>query len=310
MTRGRGLAVGAFVALGAVWGTNFYFMHLAEPFLSAGQTTLLRLVFGTVPILVLALATRALRPRHLRHAHHFAVQAVLASGFYYYAYAAGTYRLDSGVAGVLSGSIPIFASIGALLVFRTERFTARKVLGVLVGAAGVVVLARPWEAGGIDPAGVLWMLAGSASLGLSFGYARRFITPLGVPAAAAATYQMVLAAAGLALVTDLHGITAIARDPDALAGVVLGLGVLGTGLAFVLYYVAVDGLGALAASTATYIAPVVALAIGVGLLGEPLRPVAVAAVVLILGAAVLAQLPSRRAAASAVPRAEAGHPGP
>ena len=48
-------------------------------------------------------------------------------------------------------------------------------------------------AGAVDPAGVLFMLLGSASLGASFGYARR-ISPLGIPAAALATYQMVLAA--------------------------------------------------------------------------------------------------------------------
>lgn len=293
MTNPRRIAVAAFVALGIVWGTNFVFMQLAAPYVSPAQTTLLRLVFGVVPIVIFALVTRAMKWRHLRHIHHFAVQAVLAAGFYYYAYAAGTYRLESGIAGVLSGSIPIFASIAALAIFRTEHVTLRKLVGVLSGAIGVTVLAQPWAAGQIDLKGMLWMLAGSASLGISFGYARRFITPLGIPAAASASYQMVLAATGLALVTDLTGITAIASDAGALAGVVLGLGVLGTGFAFVFYYVAVNGLGALTASTATYIAPVVALIIGVGLLGEPLHLVTLGAVALILGAAVLTQMPAR-----------------
>lgn len=181
---------------------------------------------------------------HLRQVHHFAVQAVLAAGFSYYDYIAGTYRLESSIAGVLSG--------------------------------------------------VAWMLAGSASLGLSFGCARRFITPLAFPAAASASYQMMLAAIAFALIADLRGLTEIARDTGALIGVVLGLGVLGTCIAFVLYYLAVDGLGALMASNATYIAPVVVLIVGVGLLGEALSPVTIGAVVLILAAAVLTQLPDRR----------------
>lgn len=294
MTASRRVAAASFVGLGVVWGVNFVFMQMAAPHLSTGQTTLVRVIAGAVPILGLALVTRALSWQHLRHVHHFAVQAVLAAGFYYYAYIAGTYRLDSSIAGVLSGSIPIFASIGALLVFRTEAVSTRKVLSVLVGAAGVVLLAQPWTASGIDLTGMAWMLAGSASLGLSFGYARRYITPLGIPAAASASYQMALAAIAFALITDLRGITEIAQDPGALAGVVLGLGVLGTGIAFVLYYLAVDGLGALTASTATYIAPVVALIVGVGLMGEPLSPLTIGAVVLILGAAVLTQLPDRR----------------
>lgn len=97
------------------------------------------------------------------------------------------------------------------------------------------------------------MFVGCASLGLSFAYAKRFITPLGIHPAASATYQMVLAALGLALFTDLHGITDITHSFSALLSTVFGLGLFCTGVAFVLYYVAVAGLGASTASTATYI---------------------------------------------------------
>ncbi len=137
------------------------------------------------------------------------------------------------------------------------------------------------------------MLLGSASLGASFGYARRFISPLGIPAASLATYQMVLAALGLSLITDWRGITTITDNTLALCGVVIGLGAVGTGLAFILYYVAVAGLGALTASTATYIPPMVAMIIGTTVLHEPIVPSAVLAVVLILIAAVIAQTPSK-----------------
>lgn len=54
---------------------------------------------GLVPVVVFALVKRAFAWRHLRHTHHFVVMSVLATGLYYYAYAAGTYRLDSGIAG-------------------------------------------------------------------------------------------------------------------------------------------------------------------------------------------------------------------
>ena len=52
-------AVAAYVALGIVWGTNFLFMHLASPFISAGQTTLLLVIFGLLPVAVFALARRS-----------------------------------------------------------------------------------------------------------------------------------------------------------------------------------------------------------------------------------------------------------
>lgn len=89
-------------------------------------------MFDVLPILVFALVTRALKWWHLRHAHHFAVQAVLAAGFSYFAYAAGTYRLDSSIAGVLSVSILLFASIAVTMVFRTKPVTGRKTARVLL----------------------------------------------------------------------------------------------------------------------------------------------------------------------------------
>lgn len=290
----RRIAVVAFVLLGLIWGTNFVFMQAAAPYITAGQTTLLRLIFGAIPILIFGAVTKVFGRWHVRHIHHFAVQGFLAAGFYYYAYAAGTYLLDSGIAGSLSGSIPVFASIAAIVIFRTEPATVQKILGVVLGAVGVVTVAQPWDAAGINLTGALWMLAGSASLGISFGYASKFITPLGIPSAATATYQMVIAAIGMAIVTDLKGITAIADDWVALTTVVVGLGIIGTGAAFVFYYMAVNGLGAVTASTATYIPPVVALFIGSVFMDETLTLVTLIGVALILIAAVIVQSRSRK----------------
>jgi uncharacterized membrane protein len=92
----------------------------------------------------------------------------------------------------------------------------------------------------------------------------------------------------LTIVTDLDGITAITGDPKAMIGLVIGLGILGTGVAYILYYIIVDHLGAITASSATYIPPVVALAMGWLLVKEPLDILDAAAVLLILaGVAVL-----------------------
>lgn len=83
------------------------------------------------------------------------------------------------------------------------------------------------------------MLAGSMSLGISFAYASKFISPLQLPAAALATYQMGLACLVLLLVTDLTGIDRLHQSSRATWGLIAGLGLCGTGLAFILYYVLV-----------------------------------------------------------------------
>jgi drug/metabolite transporter (DMT)-like permease len=104
------------------------------------------------------------------------------------------------------------------------------------------------------------------------------------------TYQMGLALTTLLIVTDLEGVTAIARDATAAIALVVGLGLLGTGLAYILYYYIVDRLGAVTASSATYIPPVVALAIGWQLVNEPLDWLDGLAVALILAGVVVLQL--------------------
>jgi drug/metabolite transporter (DMT)-like permease len=284
----------AFAVLGLIWGSNFLFMKWAAASITPGQTTLLRVLFGFLPVALYALSRGALARRHLRHLHHFVVMSLLATSVYYFAFASGASLLASGIAGALSGAIPLFSLLGAVVVLRSERTTPLRTLGVLVGFGGVLLIARPWDAGGaVSTTGVLFMVLGSASVGLSFVYAKRFLVALDIPPAGLTTYQMGIGLVTLGAVTDLHGITAIGGDPRALAGLVVGLGLLGTGLAYVLYYVIVERLGAITASSATYVPPVVALAIGWLLADEPIRPVDGFAVLLILTGVVVSATPRK-----------------
>jgi drug/metabolite transporter (DMT)-like permease len=285
----------AFVALGVIWGSNFIFMKWATETITAGQVTLLRVLFGFVPVMAYALHRRVLARRHLRHAHHFFVMSLLATTVYYFAFAAGTALLPSGVAGVLSGAIPLFTFISAAIFLRSERVTPLRLVGVLIGFGGVLLTARPWETGGgVDPVGVLYMLLGAASVGVSFVYARKFVSPLAIAPAALTTYQVGLALLTLLLVTDLDGVTALTQDTRATVGVVLGLGLLGTGVAYILYYFIVATLGAVTASSATYIPPVVALVIGWLLVDEPLHLLDGVAVLLILSGVAVLRVPQRQ----------------
>jgi drug/metabolite transporter (DMT)-like permease len=275
-------ATSAFAALGLIWGSNFIFMKWASETITAGQITLLRVLFGFLPVLVYAAIRGALDRHHVRHVHHFLVMSLLATSVYYFAFAKGTSLLPSGIAGALSGAIPLFSFLSAAILLRSEQVTPRRLLGVLIGFGGVLLIARPWAtADAVDMSGVLYMLLGSASVGLSFVYAKKFLSDLDIPPVALTTYQIGLALLTLIIVTDLDGITALTEDRRATIGLVLGLGILGTGVAYILYYFIVDHLGAVTASSATYIPPVVALAIGWLLVNEPLDILDAAAVLLI-----------------------------
>lgn len=286
----------AFAFLALVWGSNYIFMKWAVELIQPSQAALLRVVFGLLPVLVYALATRALRWSHLRYIHHFFVMSLLAAALYYTAFAHGSALLPSGVAGVLSGSIPLFSFICAWLFLREERLNLTQTAGVVLGFAGIVLIARPSPdtTDAVSLAGIAWMMLGALSVGSSFVYARYFLTPLRIPAAALTTYQIGLACLVLLFTTDLNGIGVLFTDTRAWLGMVVGLGLLGTGVAYILYYYIIEQLGAVVASGSTYIPPVVALIIGVAFGGETVPLSGYLAVAVILGGVALLQYGGRQ----------------
>ncbi len=281
----------AFAALGLIWGTNFMFMKWASVDISAAQIVFLRTLFGFLPIFALALFRGELKWRHLRHAHHFVVMSLLATVVYYYAFAKGAALLPSSVAGMLSGAIPLFSFVVAWALLRQERPTVRMIVGIASGFVGVLLIARPWSAhgAGVNLLGASYMVVGSLSVGCSFVYARRFLSSLDLSPLALSTWQIGFALVVVSCVTDFHGMARVAGDTRAALGLVLGLGLTGTGLAYILYYFIVGQLGAVAASSVTYIPPVIALLLGLSIGREPMRPLDLLAMAAILAGVYLLQ---------------------
>lgn len=279
----------AWLTLGIIWGSNFIFMKWATNYISPEQVVLARVALGFGPVFTYAAVNGQLKLIHLKHTGHFVVMACLAAAVYYYGFARGTSLLPSGIAGALSGAIPMFSVIAAALFLRDERLTKAMILGLSVGFIGILMIARPFEFGldGASMEGVLFMTLGSFSLGVSFVYAKKYVVPLRLPTAALTTYQLGFATIILALVTDFGGISSVTQSGAALAGLVLGLGLAGTGLAYIIYYYIVGEMGAIAASSVTYVPPVVALAIGSVIAGEQIGASEYFAAALILVGVVL-----------------------
>ncbi len=260
----------AWLLLGLIWGTNFVFIKWSTDAVTPMQVVLVRVVAGFLTVAAYALITGQLKLSHIEHSLHFIVMACLAAALYFYGFAEGTALLQSGLAGAVSASIPLFSLLAAVLFLPEEKLTTNRVLGLLVGLIGVTLIAKPLSGGLGDSylLGVLWMVLGSFSLGVSFVYARKFVTPLDLPPAALTTYQLGFATLILLAVTDMTGLGTLTNDPTSFAVLVFGLGFLGTGLAYVLYYYVIGKLGAVRASALTYVPPVVALFLGALFLGE------------------------------------------
>lgn len=286
----------AFAFLGIIWGTNFIFMRQASEWISPVQIVFLRVLCGFVPIAVMAWMQKAVRREHLKYTGHFLVMALLATVIYYWAFASGTSLLLSGVSGVLSGAIPLFSFIVAAIFLRQEKITVMRLCGLMLGFTGVILIAKPWQVSGesISLAGVGYMILGSLSVGISFVYAKKFLADKQIAPLALTTYQIGLALLILACITPFTGITAIAQDSTASLGLIIGLGLLGTGVAYLTYYYLILNLGAVVASSVTYIPPVVALIVGFLAANEQLGVTEILSMVLIMSGVFLLQRPSRR----------------
>lgn len=279
----------AWLLLGLIWGTNFVFIKWSTEIVFPSQVAFVRVLVGFLTVGLYAAITKQLNFSHLKYSFHFFVMSCLAAALYFYGFAEGTALLQSGLAGAVSAAIPLFSLIAAVIFLPSEKMTMRRIGGLLSGLIGVLMIAKPF-AGDIGDnllQGVLWMTLGSFSLGVSFVYARKFITPLMLPAAALTTYQLGFGAVLLFAVTDTNGLIELSDNKNAIWILFVGLGVIGTGFAYVLYYYVIEKLGAVRASALTYVPPVVALFIGATLLGEVITIIDYVATILIFAGVVL-----------------------
>lgn len=273
--------------LGFIWGTNFLFMKLAVAVVPPLEVAWLRTIFGALPIAALALLRGSLARADLRFMHHFAVMAILANVGPYVFFVIGTSHLSSGVAGVISGSIPFVTAGIVAVALPAERLTRSKALGLGIGFAGILLVAPLYGAaarasGGSPVTGVAAMLAGSVSYALALVYARRYVVPLNLGPLKLAAYQMLFAVVLLAPFAAPGHWSALAAHPGALLALILGLGLFGTGIAFVIYYRLIQTLGAMKAASVYYIPPVVALGVGWGVAGETVTSIQAIGAALVL----------------------------
>ncbi len=206
----------------------------------------------------------------------------------------GERHISSSLAGILVGAAPIFTFLLAFAIAGEERAGRTGLVGVAIGIAGVVLLL------GLDTSGTTSALVGGlmvvlASLGYALGayyLKRRFrdVQPVGLVAATMAASALITAPFA---VLDFPS---AAPSGGAIAAVI-ALGVIGTGLAFVIFYELIGTVGPSKASLVAYVAPGFAVLYGVALLGEDFGVATAAGLVLIIGGSWLAaegRLPTRR----------------
>lgn len=282
----RTVALGT--ALACLWGSGFFWIRLSLDGLTPFQLTFARLALGAVVLLGVILATRRtlrVQPRALLG--HLVVAALLANAIPYTLFAIAEQTVPSSTAGAINATTPLWTALIVLAVGGDTRPEPTRIAGLVLGFAGAVVVLEPWSAAQLGAVGGLVACAAAAlSYGISYVYQSWFLANRGVPPLVLAALQLSAAAVILAATLPVDAGHTPVLSPLVLVAIGV-LGVLGTGIAYVINFELIARGGAISASTVTYVVPVVAVALGVAVLREPLTWTLPAGLLLVLAGTAL-----------------------
>jgi drug/metabolite transporter (DMT)-like permease len=267
--RPRWLLPAAFVLLGLIWGSSFAWIKVAVDEIPPATLVAWRMTLGAIGMVGLLALIRVPWPRSAGEWLPLVVLGAINAAIPIFLISWGEQFVDSGTAAVLNSLVPIFSLVIAGLALRTEPVTALRVGGLVLGFIGAAILASRQLALRADASGLIGALAvvlAAVSYALGASYARhrighnhRYIVAGGTLIFAALDMWI------LALVAD--GGVIVPRQLDTLVAVAW-LGVLGSFIAYILFFFLIENIGATMTTMVTYIFPIVGVAIGVTLLNE------------------------------------------
>ncbi len=261
-----------FVLLAAIWGASFMFMRIGARELGAFATAGVRVGIAALfllPILLLRGHGAALR----QHWKLTFVVGILNSAIPFVCFTYALLSISTGLSSILNATVPLFGAVIAWLWLK-DRPSGSRMVGLAVGFAGVALLAwdkasfQPDASGNASGWAVLACLLATLCYGIAASFTKRYLS--GVPSLVSATGSQLGAAVGLLPLAwwfwPDHAVSL-----DAWLAVV-ALGVLCTGVAYILYFRLIERAGPARALSVTFAIPVFALIYGVLLLGEVVTP--------------------------------------
>jgi len=276
----------AYIALGVVWGCSFIFIKLGLEFLTPFGVAFIRCALGAITLLIVVKIKKIKLPSDKSTWRKLWILAMLLNVIPGILFAYAEVYVTSVLAGIINATTPLATLIVMLIAFREERLKVEQIIGIIIGAIGVMVVLGIWQGVGENQlTGVIALLIAVTCYGISFPYTVRNIIPLGLKPEAAATTQLVMAAITLLPFYLYDGISQDNYRPASLLAM-LALGILGSGVAYIWNFSIIAAAGSSIASSVTYLTPVVAIIVGWVFLGEALswfEPVG--ALLVIIGAA-------------------------
>jgi drug/metabolite transporter (DMT)-like permease len=269
----RAMSLGDWARIGVlaiVWGGSFFFIGVAVKGLPPFTIVALRVGIAAMALHLIVLATGQRMPSHRQVWLAFLGMGFLNNLLPFCLIVWGQTRIASGLASILHATTPLFAVVAAHLLTDDEKMTANRLIGVLIGLAGVVVIIGPDVLKGLgsDVIAQLAVLGAAACYSLAGVFGRRF-RRMGISPLITATGQV--SASTLMLIP----LVVLSDRPWTLAvpgieiwAAVLGLALISTAFAYIIFFRVLASAGVTNIMLVTFLIPVSAILLGVAFLGE------------------------------------------
>jgi drug/metabolite transporter (DMT)-like permease len=279
-----------FILLGFFWGSSYLFIKIGvDSGLPPFMLITLRLLIGFMLLATVVAVARESLPRDPRIYGHLIVMGAvnIAIPFSLITWAEGPLTVDSALAAILTAPVPLFVIVIAAVFLRDERITVNRLAGLAAGFVGVAILVGfdPAAVAAGDLAGEIALIGATLSYACGAVYARRNIRGLRpmIPALLQVFFALVMVAI-LMLVFERPFEVAI--KPEALFAVIW-LGLLGSGLAYLVFFRLLGRWGATRTSMVAYLLPVVGIVLGALVLSEPIDARLLIGTALVIGGVAL-----------------------
>ena len=261
----------ALVLLSLMWGVSFFFAGVAVKEIPPFTLAFIRIAVAAAMLIVILAASGRFVRVGLRTIGGFFVMGVINNVIPFNLLFWGQTHIASGLASIFNATMPLFTVMVAHFVTHDEKMTPGRVAGLVLGFAGVVVMIGPelMRDLGTDVLAQLACLVAAFFYAISAVYARRFRE---LPPLVLATGQLSASTLMLAplMLIDRPWTMPVPSMPAIWSG--LGIAVISTALAYLVYYRIIAKNGATNVSLVTFLIPVSAILLGVAFLGETLAP--------------------------------------
>ncbi|EGR9005938.1 DMT family transporter [Vibrio vulnificus] len=282
------------VCLAAIWGSSFLFMRIAAHSFGPAYLIELRVLFAAISLLLVSLYLRKHIRALLSHPKHFFIIGLFntALPFLCFAYAAQT--LNASTLAVLNSTAAIWGTVIGFFWHKTP-ISTKGVIGLMLGVTGVVVLVG-WDAINLGQQAALPITAGvmaACCYGIATNYTK------GAPQVPAFTNAHGSMWAAVLIVLPLLPFVPMNAMPTSIEWLsVFALGILCTGIAYLMYFRLISEIGPASALSVTFLIPVFGILWGYLILNEPIGINTLAGTVLVLSGTMMVTGFSLRSALS------------